>query len=58
MPDLEIMQEYVKNLSSLLASSSIVEQRDLLKSFVKEIRVPLFGVLTNMQKGVKAESNL
>ena len=39
MPELKVIQGYVENLSSLLASSSIVEKRGFLKSFVNEIIV-------------------
>jgi len=34
MPELKVIQGYVENLSSLLASSSIVKKRGFLKSFV------------------------
>jgi len=39
MPELKVIQGYAENLSSLLASSSIVEKRGFLKSFVNEIVV-------------------
>ncbi len=45
MPELKAIQGYVDNLSSLLASSSIVEKRGFLKSFVNEI-VVLDGMIT------------
>ena len=45
MPELKVIQGYVENLSSLLASSSIVEKRGFLKSFVNEIIV-VDGMIT------------
>ena len=39
MPDIRVIQEYVGDLKSLLASSPIVEQREFLKSFVQDIKV-------------------
>ncbi len=45
MPELKVIQGYVENLSSLLASSSIVEKRGFLKSFVSEIIV-VDGMIT------------
>ena len=45
MPELKVIQGYVENLSSFLASSSIVEKRGFLKSFVNEIIV-VDGMIT------------
>jgi len=45
MPELKVIQGYVENQSSLLASSSIVEKRGFLNSFVNEIIV-VDGIIT------------
>ena len=39
MPDIRIVREYVDDLKSLLGSTTVVERRAFLKSFVKEIQV-------------------
>ena len=47
LPDIKVVKEYVENLRLLVGSSSIVEQRGFLKSFVKEIRVGGRAVTVN-----------
>jgi hypothetical protein len=39
LPDINVVRSYIEALRSLLVSSSILEQRALLKSFVEEIRI-------------------